>query len=1340
MASRLIELSCQRFRRSIEVDDDRELQRLSLEDVRQGVFDIQRELRAKQCLRNLDRLSPYLDAADRYSKAVGHLCNGVPFLPYIWAPLMVILRSVRDQTHALDRILSAYAQIGNALPQLARYEEAFRGNRDFEHLLAFLFQDIAEFQIKALTLIRKPAWKIFFVSSWGRFESRFGAILESIAKTSSLIDKEVASLNIVEMREWRQDSLEKAKAAENKWESEQFQALMKWLQTSDKEHQSRYDWLRDRVCEGTGAWITTHPKFRSWMRQGSSSTGTLWMNGKPGSGKSVLCSQIVKFLQTGKGRLVLFIFVTRQTHLSAYDIQTHILQAIVAQIVRLSSDMVPLLYDKYLAKAQTSSASVLKGLLAEVLPNFEEIRLVVDGVDELPATEHKSVIKDLLELAKKANGSLKILISSQDLPSIRPWLGAKPTLPLSHERDFIMRDIQILVQSSMEDLDESFGGGLPEQLRDELTSQILEKADGMILWVHLVFSLLRFSSSIRELRSCIEGVPQDLKALYGQILNNIAARCSSVQLARVKRVFGWLIFSKDGVRTKKTDVLIGSTLCEGTEILDRDTRPFPTSLDVCKPLIEDGPHGTVTIVHSTVTEHILSDDSGPFIDEAEAHHSLAYACVSQVTRDLDLVLAADQNQCLLHVCEGLFGLHDYADEYWTQHVVDAMGLSTTVQGYRGRVILTQQITLLCHKHANASSKLIISHSAGTDLDIVELSRHQNTHAVDSLDVVSHIPELKALLTETLSTRTLQEDDFVSVDAAPPLQPSAFRTADEKYRQLVRQLIEEDNQGSLPAEEILAFRQQYATSAYPCPHRGCTRRRFGFLSSKELDDHLVTTHSPGFKCYQQGCGYNDVGFPSRASLQAHVRNHHNPVRQRALPRTVRRGQSSFSTFQQATNAISNSPTETEVTVTLKKGAERDRLRQTTEKSPAPNTVRHSVQEFDTESSPLHERFERFNREFDKYFQENVGTAFLFLIHKLERTLLLPDQPPVPDDMFIILECLIKLEQFLETPMITVYIKSTKICDVLKAILRLNQIPKDSEFHIRQRSQTLLDMFEGMMSSGKPAVGMSILEEAENGEPQTPKNHVPSTTLSSALEAASSKIQGEYSSVEDAVDSQRRKITSVLSSLSHKLPTGMLRPDDPQKEPDDPRKEAVMSQMSQYIETLEGMVNVEAHNIRSPGINIMMERIPRLNIRPKDDKFRLKSRVRVLLEKYKRVLEAESARRITGNKHGEKQLVLFATQKSAKSLQGYGELDDEAGGSAAQHGKIESQSLPKHIEAHGMKRARNTREDDGRQNKKLKDDNWKALPGFAQEQNMLNDVVPSDLYYQTYSEDAIEDSSL
>jgi len=199
---------------------------------------------------------------------------------------MVILRAVRDQTQALDKILGAYAQIGNCLPRLERYQDTFSNDTDFQRLLAFLFEDITEFHTKALALLRKPAWKMFFTSSWGRFEQRFGAILESIGRTSALIDTEAASRSIVEMREWRQDVLEKAAAAEKRWESEQFQALMRWLETSDMPHQSRYDWLRDRACQGTGSWILSHTKFRAWMGR-QRGNPVLWMNGKPGSGESI---------------------------------------------------------------------------------------------------------------------------------------------------------------------------------------------------------------------------------------------------------------------------------------------------------------------------------------------------------------------------------------------------------------------------------------------------------------------------------------------------------------------------------------------------------------------------------------------------------------------------------------------------------------------------------------------------------------------------------------------------------------------------------------------------------------------------------------------------------------------------------------------------------------------------------------------------------------------------------------------------------------------------------------------------------------------------------------------
>ncbi len=85
MAQRLIELSCQRFRQSISPQGDRSIRSTSsLDEVRHAVIQIQTQLAARSSLRNLGRLSPYLDAIERYSKAIDPLCNGVPFLPYVW--------------------------------------------------------------------------------------------------------------------------------------------------------------------------------------------------------------------------------------------------------------------------------------------------------------------------------------------------------------------------------------------------------------------------------------------------------------------------------------------------------------------------------------------------------------------------------------------------------------------------------------------------------------------------------------------------------------------------------------------------------------------------------------------------------------------------------------------------------------------------------------------------------------------------------------------------------------------------------------------------------------------------------------------------------------------------------------------------------------------------------------------------------------------------------------------------------------------------------------------------------------------------------------------------------
>lgn len=65
------------------------------------------------------------------------------------------VQAVQDHTHALDKILSAYGTIGLQMPRFSPYSEVFPEDIAFQHLIAFLFEDIIEFHRRAITMVRK---------------------------------------------------------------------------------------------------------------------------------------------------------------------------------------------------------------------------------------------------------------------------------------------------------------------------------------------------------------------------------------------------------------------------------------------------------------------------------------------------------------------------------------------------------------------------------------------------------------------------------------------------------------------------------------------------------------------------------------------------------------------------------------------------------------------------------------------------------------------------------------------------------------------------------------------------------------------------------------------------------------------------------------------------------------------------------------------------------------------------------------------------------------------------------------------------------------------------------
>ncbi|KAF5003043.1 hypothetical protein FDECE_10389 [Fusarium decemcellulare] len=156
--------------------------------------------------------------------------------------------------------------------------------------------------------------------------------------------------------------------------------------------------------------------------------------------------------------------------------------------------------------------------------------------------------------------------------------------------------------------------------------------------------------------------------------------------------------------------------------------------------------------------------------------------------------------------------------------------------------------------------------------------------------------------------------------------------------------------------------------------------------------------------------------------------------------------------------------------------------------------------------------------------------LYLRHKLQRGLLTRDQQPQETEMKQMSDFVTMLENFKDLEVSI--IRKTKINKVLKAILKLESIPREDEFHFKDRSQSLLEKWNKLMASdatstgpadtngvngsdakaeGKKEESPSAKEDTEEPtkeEPEKSKDGVEATPEASATEEKSEKEEASY----------------------------------------------------------------------------------------------------------------------------------------------------------------------------------------------------------------------------------------
>ncbi|KAL2670091.1 hypothetical protein Neosp_014972 [[Neocosmospora] mangrovei] len=617
LARQTLKTAYDELERTITPADKRDFGNTTLQHVRKAALDLEDQLAARQSLRNMRRLMPLFRGLEHYSKVVDILCNGTPYLPWIWAPITLILRIASEYVEAFEKIIKGYSHIAESLKRFEMLGDAFRGESEFHKTLAVFYADILEFHKHAYKFVRRSGWELMFVTSWGRFESKFNNILEDLNRHGSLIDQEANALDIAESRKmredirlWREESQSQLEREEAEKSAKQFEATASWLKINESDQLTIFDSIISEVAEHQGdcAWILKNPKVKSWL-QAKSDIPALWLQGSAGTGKSVLCTQLANFVKASN-RLTIHHFCTyRYASSIAYE---QILKSLILQLVRKDGDLVAHVNKAYVLEKKPPTTATLEQLFKNLLanmssqPNQEDYAwIIIDGLDECELDKQTRLIRLINQVTSKPSlpGTTvcKVLVSSRSPSNALQNLRRKQIVSLAEEKTSLQGAIGQYVRERLRSLDIRLRQlGIGQAEIEEIRTVVVEKADGMFLYARLVMDYLASNIfySGDEIKQSVNQLPKKLADFYHKILTQILVQLDSRSVDRVRCILGWVAFAKRPLR--KLEFLSAITFSPGDPEIDRLAPQY--ILDICGTLIEERRDSTLAFIHISVKE------------------------------------------------------------------------------------------------------------------------------------------------------------------------------------------------------------------------------------------------------------------------------------------------------------------------------------------------------------------------------------------------------------------------------------------------------------------------------------------------------------------------------------------------------------------------------------------------------------------------------------------------------------------------------------------------------------------------------------------------------------------
>ncbi|KAM7213620.1 hypothetical protein V8F06_011006 [Rhypophila decipiens] len=283
---------------------------------------------------------------------------------------------------------------------------------------------------------------------------------------------------------------------------------------------------------GSRTVATAANTFNSWLRSEDESSNVFWISGKPGAGKSTFMKYLVdsQCIRSApqSGTLTIFYFflllgrpIQRSIEGLLYSLLHQIVVAAIERkdgIQMLSNSAALTGNDMQNAVRQLDSLreSQVEAILLSLLGSLgisRRIHVCIDGLDEFKSDTGPRSILPLSSKIKSIPG-VRLILSSRPEDKFSNYFKSHPHLRL---QDVTADDMFTFADQRLS------AGKIEQDIRISITEAIVEKAEGIFLWVALVTKTLladlEAGKPPESLRDSLEEFPKGMSQLYTSIWN-----------------------------------------------------------------------------------------------------------------------------------------------------------------------------------------------------------------------------------------------------------------------------------------------------------------------------------------------------------------------------------------------------------------------------------------------------------------------------------------------------------------------------------------------------------------------------------------------------------------------------------------------------------------------------------------------------------------------------------------------------------------------------------------------------------------------------------------------------